>query len=74
MSNPLYQQMSGGQMPGPMGQFQQFMSAFQQFKANFKGDPQQEVQRLLNSGQMSQQQYNQLQQMANQMSRMMQGR
>ena len=74
MSNPLYQQMGGGQMPGPMGQFQQFMSSFQQFKANFKGDPQQEVQRLLNSGQMSQQQYNQLQQMANQMSRMMSGR
>lgn len=74
MSNPLYQQMGGGQMPGPMGQFQQFMSAFQQFKANFKGDPQQEVQRLLNSGQMSRQQYNQLKQMANQMSRMMSGR
>lgn len=74
MPNPLFDQMGGNQMSGPMGQFQQFMGAFQQFKANFKGDPQQEVQRLLNSGQMSQQQYNQLQQMANQMSRMMQGR
>ncbi|MBP3647018.1 MAG: hypothetical protein J6K55_11425 [Clostridia bacterium] len=63
--------MGGGQMPGPMGQMQQMMNAFQQFKANFKGDPQQEVQRLLNSGQMSQQQYNQLQQMAQQMTRMM---
>lgn len=72
MSNPLFQQMGGGQMPGPMGQMQQMLSAFQQFKANFKGDPQQEVQRLLNSGQMSQQQYNQLQQMANQFSHMMQ--
>lgn len=71
MANPLYQQMGGGQLPGPMGQFQQMMGAFQQFKQNFKGDPQQEVQRLLNSGQMSQQQYNQLQQMAMQMSQMM---
>ena len=71
MANPLYQQMGGGQMPGPMGQFQQMMGAFQQFKQNFKGDPQQEVQRLLNSGQMSQKQYNQLQQMAMQMSQMM---
>ena len=70
MANPLFQQMGGGQMPGPMGQMQQFMSAFQQFKANFKGDPQQEAQHLLNSGQMSQQQYNQLQQMAMNMSRM----
>ena len=74
MPNPLFNQMGGNQMPGPMGQFQQMMSAFQQFKANFKGDPQQEVQRLLNSGQMSQQQYNQLTQMAQQMSRMMSGR
>jgi len=74
MPNPLFNQMGGNQMPGPMGQMQQMMNAFQQFKANFKGDPQQEVQRLLNSGQMSQQQYNQLQQMANQMSRMMSGR
>ena len=74
MPNPLFNQMGGNQMSGPMGQFQQMMNAFQQFKANFKGDPQQEVQRLLNSGQMSQQQYNQLTQMAQQMSRMMQGR
>lgn len=74
MANPLFNQMGGGQMPGPMGQMQQMMNAFQQFKANFKGDPQQEVQRLLNSGQMSQQQYNHLTQMAQQMSRMMSGR
>ena len=74
MPNPLFNQMGGGQMSGPMGQMQQMMNAFQQFKANFKGDPQQEVQRLLNSGQMSQQQYNQLTQMAQQMSRMMSGR
>ena len=74
MPNPLFDQMGGNQMSGPMGQMQQMMNAFQQFKANFRGDPQQEVQRLLNSGQMSQQQYNQLTQMAQQMSRMMSGR
>lgn len=67
MANPLFQQTGGGQMGGQMGQM---MRAFQQFKANFKGDPQQEVQRLLNSGQMTQQQYNQLQQMAMNMQRM----
>ena len=49
----------------------QMMQQFQQFKANFRGDPQQEVQKLLNSGRMTQQQYNQLQQMAVQMSQMM---
>lgn len=71
MSSPLFDMMGGTQMSGPMGQMQQMMSAFQRFKAEFKGDPQQEVQKLLNSGQMTQQQYNQLQQMANQMAHMM---
>lgn len=71
MPNPLFNQMGGGQMSGPVGQLQQFMSEFQHFKQNFKGDPQQEVQKLLNSGQLSQQQYNQLQQAASQIARMM---
>lgn len=71
MSSPLFDMMGNNQMPGPMGQMQQMMSAFQRFKAEFKGDPQQEVQKLLNSGQMTQLQYNQLQQMANQMAHMM---
>lgn len=71
MPNQLFEQMGGGQMNGQMGQFQKMMSAFQQFKQNFHGDPRQEVQKLLNSGQMTQQQYTQLQQMADQMTRMM---
>ena len=65
MANPLFQAL-GGQMPGPMGQFQKMMQQFQQFRANFQGDPQQEVQKLLQSGKMSQQQLNQLQEMAKQ--------
>ena len=65
MANPLFQALSG-QMPGPMGQFQRIMQQFQQFKAGFQGDPQQEVQKLLQSGKMSQQQLNQLQAMAKQ--------
>lgn len=65
MANPLFQAL-GGQMPGPMGRFQRMMQQFQQFKAGFQGDPQQEVQKLLQSGKMSQQQLNQLQAMAKQ--------
>nr|DAD91037.1 MAG TPA: hypothetical protein [Siphoviridae sp. ctepM7] len=65
MANPLFQAL-GGQMPGPMGQFQRMMQQFQQFKAGFQGDPQQEVQKLLQSGKMSQQQLNQLKEMAKQ--------
>lgn len=71
MSSPLFDMMGSNQMPGPMGQMQQMLSAFQEFRDSFKGDAREEVQKLLNSGQMSQEQYNQLQQMANQMAHMM---
>ena len=67
MANPLFQQMGGGQMPGQIGKI---MNAFNQFKQSYQGDPQQEVQRLLNSGQMTQEQYNRMQQMASYLSRM----
>ena len=43
-----------------------FIQQFQNFKRNFQGNPQQVVMNMLNNGQMSQQQFNQLQAMANQ--------
>ncbi len=64
MSNPLFNALGGG-MPqgnGPMQMIQQFM----QFKQNFKGDPKAEVEKILQSGKISQQQLNQVQQMAGQ--------
>lgn len=63
MANPLFDALGGGKgnLPGGM---QNMLQAFQQFKASFSGDPQRQVQELLNSGRMSQQQYNQLSQMA----------
>ena len=64
MSNPLFNALGGG-MPqgnGPIQMIQQFM----QFKQNFKGDPKAEVQKMLQSGRISQQQLNQVQQMAGQ--------
>lgn len=65
MANPLFEAL-GGQMPGPMGQFQRMMQQFNQFRASFQGDPKSEVEKLLQSGKMSQQQLNQLQEMAKQ--------
>ena len=45
---------------------QNFMSQFNQFRQNFNNqNPQQVVQQMLDSGQMTQQQFNQLSQMAN---------
>lgn len=67
MGNPLMQAMGGGApMPGPFGNMQQMMQAFQQFKAQFSGDPKQAVQQMLNSGRITQDQLNQAQQMAQQ--------
>lgn len=64
MSNPLYQQMGGG-MPNNI------LQRFQQFRQTFQGDPRQQVQQLLNSGRVSQAQYNQAVQMAQQLQRLM---
>lgn len=73
MANPLFNALGGGVpvMPGPMGQFGQMMQQFQQFKANFQGDPKAEVQKLLQSGKMSQEQLNWLQTMANQFQQLL---
>lgn len=66
MSNPLYQMM-GQQMPP-------IMQRFQQFQQMFKGDPKQQVQQLLQSGKVTQTQYNQAVQMARQFQQMMGGK
>lgn len=71
MSNPLFNTLGGG-MPqgnGPMQMMQQFM----QFKQNYKGNPKEEVQKMLQSGKISQQQLNQVQQMAGQFQNLLKG-
>ena len=67
--NPLYNDMNQG-----MPQQNNILQRFQQFRQNFRGDPQQQVQQLLNSGRVTQQQYNQAVQMAQQLQRMFGGR
>lgn len=64
MSNPLFQQMGGGMMNG-------LLQRFQQFQQTFRGDPRQTVQQMLNSGKITQGQYNQAVQMAQQLQRML---
>lgn len=49
-----------------MGMFQQFM----QFRQNFQGDPRQQIQQLLNNGKISQQQYNDAMNKAQQLQQM----
>lgn len=62
MSNPLY---------GMMQNQSNFLQKLQQFQRMLKGDPREQVQQLLNSGRISQAQYNQAVQMANQLQKML---
>lgn len=70
MSNPLFQMMGNNQNPGT----QQLMSRFRQFQQMFHGDPRQQVQQLLNSGKVSQSQYNNAVQMAQRLQQMLNGK
>ena len=63
MSNPLFDQFSGQQSPN--NGFPNFMADFQRLQQTVK-NPRQEVERLLLSGFMSQQDFNRFGQMANQ--------
>lgn len=71
MANQLFNMLNNNQ-PGLPFDKNGFMQRFNQFRQNFHGDPQQQVQQLLNSGRMSQEQFNKLSQMANQIQSMMQ--
>jgi hypothetical protein len=62
MANPLFGQF-GGNQNNPMSQFMGEFKRLQQTVSN----PRKAVENLLQSGQMSQQQFNQLSQMANQL-------
>lgn len=64
MSNPFYQAMGGN--VNPLGNFGQLMQKFQQFKTSFQGDPKAEVEKMLQSGALTQEQLNQAQAMARQ--------
>lgn len=58
MANNLYNQLNSSN--------QNLVDRFNEFRNNIQGDPQRIVQQLLQSGRMTQAQFNQLSQMANQ--------
>ena len=63
MSNSLYNDFK----PNPLGQMGNFINQFNQFRSTFSGNPEAQVRQLLQSGRMSQEQFNQLAQTANQL-------
>jgi hypothetical protein len=68
MSNPLYNMFGRQQQAaqhGGYGNVFDMIQKFQQFKATFTGDPKAQVQAMLQSGQISQEQLNQAAQVAN---------
>jgi hypothetical protein len=68
MANPLYN-MFGGNVPmNPMAQLLRDAKAF---RKSFTGNPKDEVQRLLNSGQLSQADFNRYSQIAQQVAQFM---
>lgn len=67
MANPLFQMYGNSQF----GNMANLVQQFKQFKQNFTGDPKTQVQQLLNSGQITQDQYNKAVQMANTMQHML---
>ena len=62
MNNSLYNDFN----PTPMGQMGNFINKFNQFRSTFSGNPEAQVKQMLQSGRMSQEQFQQLSQMANQ--------
>ena len=72
MNNPLV----GGMpmMNGPIGNMSQIIQNLNKFRQSFNGNPQEQIQQLLNSGKVSQKQYNDAYQMAQQIQKMMGGK
>ena len=66
--NPLFNMLTNQNQQKPMES--NVIQRFQQFQRMFSGDPKQQIQQLLSSGRVSQQQYNQAVQMANQLQRL----
>lgn len=62
--NPLFTQMNQNGLNG-------FMSQLNQLKQTFNGDPNQKIQELLNTGKVSQAQYNRAVNMANRIQQML---
>lgn len=67
MANPLFHALNGNQNANT----QNIVREFENFRRGFRGDARQIVQNMLNSGQMTQAQFNQLAVQANQLSQIL---
>lgn len=75
MANSLYNELNQNspqtdQQPDPTGGFNNMLQQLRQYASGFQGNPTQELQKMLDSGRMNQQQYNQLRGVAQQIAQM----
>lgn len=66
MNNSLFNTFNQGQ-PMPQNQFANIINSFNQFRSTFSGNPEQQVKSMIQNGQMSQQQFEEIAQLANQL-------
>ena len=69
MSSPLFNVLGNNSL-GNMGNV---IQQFQRFRNSFHGDARQQIQNMLNSGQITQEQYNRAAQMATELQRLIKG-
>ena len=60
-------------MNNPFANLVQTVQQFQEFRQNYQGNPQQQIQQMLNSGQITQDQLNKIMPLAQQMYQMLGG-
>lgn len=71
MANELYNEYANQcTQSAPDGGFTDFVRQWQQFRAQYQGDPHQQIQQMLQSGQLTQEQLNRAQQLAQQFIRL----
>lgn len=68
MNNQIYSMLTQNT---PIGNMQNLIQQYKQFRQTFQGDPQQKIQAMLNSGQITQEQVNQAKNLATQFQRLM---
>ena len=70
MANPLFNAFGGKQIDAGVSSF---LAEVRNFQKSFQGDPKDAVQKMLNSGEISQQQFNELAAIANQLMPLLTG-
>ena len=75
MANPLFNMFgqNRGQMNSPLSNMTNLINQYNNFRSTFQGDPEQKVKDLLNSGQMTQAQFDELSQAAKAFQQLLKG-